>query len=258
MATEYLTAKQVQDLLKVDRTTVYRMLKDGRLTGVRIGQQWRFPLENVQTLLGKEKKVPVVPALPANVLPVHCVQVIQDVFADIAQVASVTASPEGEAITEMSGCSRFCTMIRSSAGGKEACAESWKKLAASGGNRKGFAQCHAGLNFVRGEIRIGGEEKAILVACQFHADEPDAGEREERAERLAEKFGINWELLAGALREIPLLDRHRREQTAVWLDKVARTFEQISSERADLMSRLRDIASLTGIQTTQTIEEVKH
>ncbi|MGB9754636.1 helix-turn-helix domain-containing protein [Roseiflexus castenholzii] len=39
---DLLTTREVQDLLKLDRTTVYRMLKEGRLTGVKVGQQWRF------------------------------------------------------------------------------------------------------------------------------------------------------------------------------------------------------------------------
>ena len=47
----YLTAKQVEDLLNVDRTTIYRMLKDGRLAGVKIGQQWRFYTHKVEELL---------------------------------------------------------------------------------------------------------------------------------------------------------------------------------------------------------------
>jgi excisionase family DNA binding protein len=41
----YLTTRQVQNILQVDRITIYRMLQDGRLKGVKIGQQWRFPAE---------------------------------------------------------------------------------------------------------------------------------------------------------------------------------------------------------------------
>lgn len=32
---EFLTARQVQKLLSIDRTTIYRMLKDGRLNGIK-------------------------------------------------------------------------------------------------------------------------------------------------------------------------------------------------------------------------------
>ena len=48
---ELLTTKQVLDILQVDRTTIYRMLKDGRLSGVKVGQQWRFPRSEVEDLL---------------------------------------------------------------------------------------------------------------------------------------------------------------------------------------------------------------
>jgi excisionase family DNA binding protein len=34
-----LTAQQVQDLLDVDASTIYRMAGDGRLPAVRIGRQ---------------------------------------------------------------------------------------------------------------------------------------------------------------------------------------------------------------------------
>jgi excisionase family DNA binding protein len=46
-----LTAQQVQDLLDVDASTVYRMAGDGRLPAVRIGRQWRFPAEAIERLL---------------------------------------------------------------------------------------------------------------------------------------------------------------------------------------------------------------
>ena len=49
---DLLTTRQVQQLLKVDRITVYRMVQDGRLKGIKIGQQWRFPLSEVEHLTG--------------------------------------------------------------------------------------------------------------------------------------------------------------------------------------------------------------
>ncbi len=47
---DLLTTREVQELLKVDRITIYRMLQDGRLHGMKIGQQWRFP-KRVERLL---------------------------------------------------------------------------------------------------------------------------------------------------------------------------------------------------------------
>lgn len=51
MAAPLLSAQRVQDLLGVDASTVYRMAADGRLPGVRIGRQWRFPADQIEALL---------------------------------------------------------------------------------------------------------------------------------------------------------------------------------------------------------------
>ena len=50
-SSDLLTAKQVQNTLHVDATTIYRMAADGRLPAVKVGRQWRFPAEGVQALL---------------------------------------------------------------------------------------------------------------------------------------------------------------------------------------------------------------
>ncbi|MCB8978266.1 MAG: helix-turn-helix domain-containing protein, partial [Ardenticatenaceae bacterium] len=74
---ELLTTRQVQAHLQVDRTTIYRMLKDGRLQGVRIGQHWRFPRSSVEAMLAESSAPPTpapqpTPMLSTEVLPVHC------------------------------------------------------------------------------------------------------------------------------------------------------------------------------------------
>ena len=44
---EMLTAKEVQDLLQVDRSTIYRMAEAGRLPAIKVGKQWRFPADQI-------------------------------------------------------------------------------------------------------------------------------------------------------------------------------------------------------------------
>jgi excisionase family DNA binding protein len=51
MASGFLTTQQVQDLLDVDASTIYRMAGDGRLPAVRIGRQWRFPAADIEAML---------------------------------------------------------------------------------------------------------------------------------------------------------------------------------------------------------------
>lgn len=51
MAAAFLSTQQVQDLLDVDASTIYRMAADGRLPAVRIGRQWRFPADQIEAML---------------------------------------------------------------------------------------------------------------------------------------------------------------------------------------------------------------
>jgi excisionase family DNA binding protein len=46
-----LTALEVQDMLHIDRSTVYRMAEDGRLPAIRVGRSWRFPAERITSIL---------------------------------------------------------------------------------------------------------------------------------------------------------------------------------------------------------------
>ena len=48
----FLTSQEMQELINVDRSTVYRMAEDGRLPGVKVGRQWRFPADRVAAQLG--------------------------------------------------------------------------------------------------------------------------------------------------------------------------------------------------------------
>ncbi|WP_283171491.1 helix-turn-helix domain-containing protein [Curtanaerobium respiraculi] len=45
------TISEVAKYLQVSNTTVYRLIKDGALCGVRIGQSLRFTRKNIEDLL---------------------------------------------------------------------------------------------------------------------------------------------------------------------------------------------------------------
>ena len=64
---------------------------------------------------------------------------------------------------------------------------------------------------------------------------------------LAKKYHIDFELLARAAKQISVLDARKVSQISGWLERVAHTFEQISSERASLKYRLEQISVMSNI-----------
>jgi len=51
-----LTVEQVAEYLNVDKFTVYRLLAQKKLPGVKVGNQWRFKLEIIEAWLMKNAK----------------------------------------------------------------------------------------------------------------------------------------------------------------------------------------------------------
>jgi excisionase family DNA binding protein len=50
---DLMTTRQLQEVLKVDRTTIYRIVKRGELNAIRVGNQWRFPRHEVESWLNE-------------------------------------------------------------------------------------------------------------------------------------------------------------------------------------------------------------
>lgn len=46
-ANQMLTAQELAIYLRVNRSTVYRLLKRGELPGFRIGSEWRFQVDEI-------------------------------------------------------------------------------------------------------------------------------------------------------------------------------------------------------------------
>ncbi|MBW1991788.1 MAG: helix-turn-helix domain-containing protein [Deltaproteobacteria bacterium] len=56
MKKRFFRPDEVAEILSLSRRTVYRMIRDGRLTGVRLGSgPWRIARESIQQLLPQSR-----------------------------------------------------------------------------------------------------------------------------------------------------------------------------------------------------------
>ncbi len=250
---DYLTTRQVQEILKVDRITVYRMLNDGRLKGVKIGQQWRFPVKEVERMLGNG--LPVEAAGQANPdpnFPAHCVQTIQDLFADISQISAVVVDMQGCPLTQISHPTRFCQMLLSSPTGEQACRTSWQSFArdsaaVNGAQGAKFFTCQAGLQYIGAPVFDTDRQIGLFLAGQFYWQAPDPREAAERVRRLAAAFSLPFEELQAAEREVPVIDPAQHARVEAWPFTAARAVQSILHERLCFVERLQQIANLTQL-----------
>ena len=59
MPNSVLTISELSEYLHIHRTTIYRMLREGRLPGFRIGSDWRFSLEAIEQWLRDQIKTEI-------------------------------------------------------------------------------------------------------------------------------------------------------------------------------------------------------
>lgn len=249
---DYLTTRQAEDLLRVDRATIYRMLGGGRLKGSKIGSQWRILRADVERLLRGE--IQVAATLQANqnpVLPVECIQAIQDMFSKVSRLGAVLVDQGGVQVTRASGQPPFCQRISSSCSGSEACLASRQEIArrSRDGNRR--FTCHAGLNYLATPL-ISHEGRTALAGVlffigPFYWQSPAAEEEARRVRQIAEMYCIPYAELAGTVHTVPVIPLEMHAKVEDWARAITQAIVSVVQERAIFSLRMQQIASLTQI-----------
>ena len=155
---EMLTAKDMQKLLQVDRSTIYRMAEAGRLPAIKVGKQWRFPDNQVQDWL--ETQTPAQPTPQpttgnatqsdiATLLPLECVQLIQDSHSELLGVMLVVTDLDGNPVTQPSNPCGLFAAISKEPDAVQKCISSWHDLGHSLNIEPAFHKSHLGLLCVR-------------------------------------------------------------------------------------------------------------
>lgn len=225
------------------------MLNDGRLKGVKIGNQWRFPQSEIDRLTGEQSEVSNSENKFTDVsdFPSDCVFEVQNIFAGILGVGAVVVSLNGEPLTQPTYSNPFCKLMLSNPNGRAACQASWRKIALKTTGSVPVQVCHAGLSYMRSCIESENKQIAWLVAGQFYITTPNLQKQEEQFNYLAEKLGMSKKELVKAALRIPVLKRAQLEKVQEWTPKVANTVQSILCERSDLTSRLQHIAEISTI-----------
>ncbi len=244
---DLLTVKQLQELLQVDRVTIYRMLSDGRLPGFKVGGQWRFSSQAIDDWLAERQPEPGSPAPPPppadeHPLPLTCVQPVQDIFAYAAEVGALVTDLAGARLTEPSHNSPFCRLVLSTPQGEAQCQASWRALAADPNGSAGIRRCHAGLGYTGRPVQVGDEPVALAFCGQFLL----AGD-ELNPTPVADRCRLDPAALEAAAADLPRLETEQLDKLNDLFDKVGEAFSHIAQERHDFMKRLSRIADIASV-----------
>lgn len=214
-----LTADEVQQLLDIDRSTIYRMAGDGRLPAVKIGRQWRFPADRIAALL--EVGTPAPAANPAfdttssqplsTPLSAEIAESVLDVAAGALDVMMVVTDMTGRPVTNViNPCARFFHESGDPAT-LAACITEWRQLADDVHFESRFRVGHLGFECARAFIRVGSELVGMVLAGGVAPVGDDSD-------------------------DLFQLDPGRRQQVLSTLPKVAAALSRVATPTKDLRS----------------------
>jgi excisionase family DNA binding protein len=241
-----LTTRDVQRLIRVDRSTIYRMAEDGRLPAVKVGRQWRFPEDRLREWLGTEQSAP---AREPNVglgsaLTPSALQAVSDFLGDALATMVVLTDLDGKPLASASNpCGLFAAAHRHP-GVLEQCIDGWQALAAEVDLEPHWRVTPFGFLCARGLVRDGGRLVGMIVAGGVApaAWPPSPAE----CARLAQGLGIPPGLFSEHASEVHYLDESEQARVLRLLPRSGALLSRLAAERHHLVGRLEAIAALAA------------
>jgi len=262
-----LTTKDLQQILQVDRITIYRMLDAGELPGIKVGGQWRFPEQAVnewlQSVKGKRATAEASVSLPAartaepaspeaasrppklvDLISTVCLQNVQDGFAEALGVASLVIDLQGTPITQVSRACAFCRAGWASEEFKRRCSVSWASLAEVSEAQPQVHLCHAGIGYAVAPIEVHGTRLGLVIGGQFHAGSQRPEVPRAMLTALASECSLPPSALLDSFGSIPVFGPEKVALATRLLATIATTLSEIGFQAYEVRKKLQQIAEI--------------
>lgn len=255
-----LTTRQVQDLFRVDRSTIYRMAEDGRLAAVKVGRQWRFPSEQVEDLLAPAASTPVAVPTPTStepgvhsahgsdtlslgrLIPAETAQAIADLAADLFGVMAVVTDMGGTPLTTVANPCGYFTAIYDAVEAPDRCSAGWRKLGEQIDLEPRFVESHLGFLCARSFIRTGSTLAGMLIVGGVATQQwpPPTAELQQIADETATPLAT----IADHALEVYWIDRPHQDWIVRNLSQVSDLISRLADDHAHLVTKLDSIAAI--------------
>lgn len=242
-----LTTRDVQALVNVDRSTIYRMAEDGRIPAIKVGRQWRFPERAIRSWLAGDRPAETTGERNGNgesLPPAGVLQALAELVARATGAMVVIADPQGNPLTEVANPCGYFRAVASDPATLERCIEGWREYGEDPDLLPHFAPSHLGFLCARGFARVGSELSAMVIVGGIAPQDwpPPADD----IARVADELGVPASLLEEHIDDVYHLDDGQRARVLELLPRVGVLISQISSDRSRLQDRLESIAALAS------------
>lgn len=250
---ELLTAKEIQVLLQIDRSTIYRLAEAGQIPALKIGKQWRFPRDQFQNWLKVPSHTVSATSQPnpsevghnsTSAWPLDCcIQRIQDTFAEALGVMLLVTDLTGQPITRVSRPCPIYTLITETDSGRALYRQKWQELGQLLALEPAFEPGPAALLQARALIRRDNELKAMVIISGIAA--ADWPPPSTVTNELVRSIQIASDKVQKALASVVSRTPAQQKQLLLVIQRMATILTCITNEQFKLRDRLDNIAKLS-------------
>ncbi|MFH1330353.1 MAG: helix-turn-helix domain-containing protein [Actinomycetota bacterium] len=201
-----LTTRDVQQIIRVDKSTIYRMAETGRIPAVKVGRQWRFPADRLQEWLqsgpaavgspGQENP----PANGSRRLAPGALHAVADYLAAATGTMVVVTDITGRPLADPANPCGLFRAVHAYPGVMERCVLGWQELAGELEFEPRWRPTPLGFLCARSLFRVGDRLEGMVLAGGVAPAgwPPPAGE----IERLAANLGVPAAVISSHLGEV--------------------------------------------------------
>ena len=227
----YLTARDVQELIRVDRSTIYRMAESGRLPAIKVGRQWRFPAGAIEAWLEASGNA------SDNPHAVSAAQEITDLFADLYGVMVIVTDIAGNPITSVSNPCGYFSAVSNEAAALDRCIAEWNALGGQYDFEPRLHPSHLGFLCTRAFIRIGNELSGMVISGGIAPDEWPPSQ--ERIQEIAAKSGVPLPIVEQNIEDVHRIGVEDQDRFLAAIPVLARHLSSIATEERHTRKRTR-------------------
>lgn len=249
--TTFLTSREMQELINVDRSTVYRMAEDGRLPGVKVGRQWRFPADRVAAQLGLtiEPVGRVAAAQPEPgglelLLRSEVAHSIAELTGELFGVMAVITDMEGHPITSVANPCGYYEAVANQPGAVEACMSQWRLFADEPHVAPRWVSTHLGFLCARTFVWV--DLKPVGMIVVGGVTPPNWPPRRDQLEAIAASVGVPAELVADVADRTWTIDADERRRVLRLLPQLGDLVSQLATARSQLATPPADTTPQGG------------
>lgn len=251
--TTFLTTQDVQELLHVDKSTVYRMAEDGRLPGVKVGRQWRFPADRIADRLGIDAgegtlkrgtvETPTAPPVHlTDLLDIDAIETIAELLADLYGVMAVVTDMDGNPLTPVVNPCDFYSVIAEQPASAELCVTEWRSFAKRTEMTPRFTPSHLGFLCTRTFARV--EHRPVGMLLIGGITPPEWPPPPVAVAQIADAIGVPAATIEAAIDGTYDVPPHRQRWMLSTLPQVGDLVSQLLVAQSRLTSKLDAIADL--------------